>query len=167
MSQRISSQRSTCRVKIKSTEKKIRKRRELFFSPFYLIFLFINFFSTLHIEHLPFIIPSYPFFDSREVESSIDVLQTFRKFSKDHHRREIAQRHQFTIMAAVTCYLIRIVRKIFVTFPFDDDLHDGNKFHSLIPSSKCIPQTYIFRHMLPIDENVDKTIKHNLEGTTR
>lgn len=61
-------------------------------------------------------------------------------------------------MAAVTCYLIRIVRKIFVTFPFDDDLHDGNKFHSLIPSSKCIPQTYIFRHMLPIDENVGKTI---------
>lgn len=70
-------------------------------------------------------------------------------------------------MAAVTCYLIRIVRKIFVTFPFDDDLHDGNKFHSLIPSSKCIPQTYIFRHMLPIDENVGKTIKHNLEDTTR
>lgn len=52
MSQRISSQRSTCRVKIKSTEKKIRKRRELFFSPFYLIFLSINFFPTLHIEHL-------------------------------------------------------------------------------------------------------------------
>lgn len=62
MFQRISSQRSVCRAKIKSIEKKKKKyefEREVTILFFYPIPLSINFFPTLHIKHLRFVMLSH------------------------------------------------------------------------------------------------------------